>query len=86
MNIRTNSAGQVSDKDFKVLGFHIFHTIEGNDMGQMGWSLPQYKKGNITITGGYWTYDLSYKGEKVFSGWWNSKEELEDTLKEFGYE
>jgi len=84
MNIRTNEAGYVDDKHILKNGFKVFETIEGNDMGQMGYSLPQYQNDKFKILGGYWNYSVvDRKTEnKLWEGWWNSNEEFDKTISE----
>jgi len=50
MNVRSNEAGYVTHQDFLDLGFKIFDTIDGNDMGQCSYSMPQWVKDKIEIT------------------------------------
>lgn len=85
MNIKTDAAGAVKNKDFEDLGFKIFETAEGSGMCGESWSIPQWSKDNrIFIVGGYWTWYIrtSPDGRDIWEGWWNTKEELEQTLKE----
>lgn len=81
MNIRTFNSGSVSEHHILSKGFEIFETIEGNDMGQMSYEIPQYTNGYITINGGYWNYVIKDKdGVVLFDGWWNSNDEFDETL------
>lgn len=81
MNIRKDSAGCVTNKHIQSKGFIIFDTIEGNDMGQMDYSIPQYKNDKYKIVGGYWNWTIQdLNGKKLWEGWWNSNEEFDETL------
>lgn len=85
MNIRTNQAGAVSHEHILSKGFEVFETMEGEDMGQMSWSIPQYRNEKCVIVGGYWDWEIrDSNSNKLFSGWWNSNEEFDITLKELG--
>lgn len=82
MNIRNNDAGCVTPEHFKNKGFKVFETIYGNDMGQMNYSMPQYKSDKIKIIGGYWNYSvLDMDNNVLWQGWWNSNEEFDETIK-----
>ena len=82
MNIYKNSAGRASENHILNSGFEVFDTIEGNDMGQMSFSLPQFKNSRMKITGGYWNYTIKdiKTEEKLWEGWWNSNEEFDETI------
>lgn len=83
MNITTDKAGSMSSKHILDKGFEMYETIEGCDMGQLYYSMPQYKNNKYTITGGYWHYKVkNLKNEVVWEGWWNSNEEFDQTFKE----
>jgi hypothetical protein len=83
MNITTDKAGAVSLEHILSKGFTVFKTIEGNDMGQMDWSIPQFTNGEITIEGGYWTWVIYDKNRKeLFRGWWNTNDEFDKTISE----
>lgn len=83
MNIRTIAAGSVTDEHIKSRGFVVFETIEGNDMGQMEYSIPQYTNGKVKIVGGYWTwYVKDMEGKTLWEGWWNSNDEFDETMKQ----
>jgi hypothetical protein len=85
MNITRNDAGSVGGKYILSKGFKVFDKIEGNDMGQCEWSIPQYKNSKCTITGGYWHWKVKDNdGNELFGGWWNSNEEFEKTMTELG--
>ena len=59
-------------------GFKVFETIEGNDMGQMSWSIPQYQNEKCKIVGGYWVWKVEdNNGKELLMGWWNSDEEFD---------
>lgn len=84
MDIKTNEAGAVEGEHILKQGFEVFDTIEGNDMGQMSWSIPQYRNHKCTITGGYWSWKVSdLKGKELIRCWWNTNEEFNQTMKEF---
>ena len=53
-------------------------------MGQCLYSMPQWVKDKIEITGGYWSYKIINKANSKYKTdiWRNSKDELEQTLKE----
>ncbi len=82
MNIHNNSAGCVSGKHIESKGFEVFEIFEGNDMGQMSYSMPQYQNDKIQILGGYWNYVIKDRetGNQLFEGWWNSNEEFDNTI------
>lgn len=81
MNITTDKAGAVSHKHILSKGFEVFETMDGNDMGQMSWSIPQYKNEKCVIVGGYWHWKVKdNNGRELFGGWWNSNEEFDNTL------
>lgn len=81
MNIFTNEAGSVTHAHIIESGFTVFDTIEGNDMGQMNYSLPQYTNGQLKIVGGYWKYVVQDdNGKELWSGWWNSNDEFDKTI------
>lgn len=82
MNIRTNDAGAVSESHIKSRGFSVYKIIEGSDMEQSSFSLPQFTNGELTIKGGYWNYSIYKDGKSVFDGWWNTNEEFDETLRE----
>jgi hypothetical protein len=85
MNIHKDSAGYVTSKHILSKGFRIFDTIEGNDMGQMSYSMPQYKNDKCEILGGYWNYVIKdNKDQQVWEGWWNSNAEFDKTLIDLG--
>ena len=81
MNILKGSAGYVTGEHIKKSGFSVFEVIKGNDMGQMSYEIPQYTDGKVKITGGYWNWVVSdMDGNQLFSGWWNSNEEFDETI------
>lgn len=84
MNITNDEAGYVTNEHIKSRGFEVFDTIEGNDMGQMSYSLDQYQNDKIQILGGYWNYVIKDRetGNKLWEGWWNSNEEFDQTINE----
>lgn len=83
MNILKDSAGSVKSDHILSKGFKVFKTIEGNDMGQMSWSMPQYENTKCKIEGGYWHYVVSdHEGQKLWEGWWNSNEEFDKVMDE----
>ena len=86
MNIHEDSAGYVTGKHIESRGFKVFDTIEGNDMGQMSYSMPQYQNDKVQILGGYWNYVVKdiKTGQKLWEGWWNSNEEFDVTMTELG--
>jgi hypothetical protein len=85
MNIHKDSAGYVTGKHILSKGFVVFGTIEGNDMGQMSYSMPQYKNQKCKILGGYWNYVVENNdGIKVWEGWWNSNDEFDKTMTDLG--
>ena len=88
MNILKDGAGYVTDEHIKKQGFEVFNTIEGNDMGQMSYSMPQYKNSKYRILGGYWNYIIKdiKTDRKLWEGWWNSNEEFDETIKNLKYE
>lgn len=86
MNIHKDSAGYVTGKHIESRGFKVFDTIEGNDMGQMSYSMPQYQNDKVQILGGYWNYVVKdiKTGQKLWEGWWNTNEEFDATMTELG--
>jgi hypothetical protein len=85
MNIHKDSAGCVTENHILGKGFIVFDIIEGNDMGQMSYSMPQYQNNKCKILGGYWNYTVkNNKDEKVWEGWWNSNEEFDNTMIDLG--
>lgn len=83
MNVLKDSAGHVTGEHILSKGFKVFKTIEGNDMGQMSWSIPQYENTKCKIEGGYWHHTVSnHKGQKLWEGWWNSNEEFDQVMEE----
>jgi hypothetical protein len=82
MNIREASAGYVTEEHIKSKGFEVFDTIEGNDMGQMIYSMPQYQNDKVQILEGYWHYVVKDRktGQKLWEGWWNSNKEFDETM------
>lgn len=81
MNILTNEAGTVNEQHIKSKGFKVFDEIIGSDMGQYEYSLPQYRNDKCTITGGYWNWKIKNNNDVVlFSGWWNSNKEFDETI------
>lgn len=83
MNILNDKAGYVTKEHIVNCGFEVFKTLEGSDMGQMTFSLPQYKNKKCKILGGYWNYIIQdHKGKKLWEGWWNSNEEFDKTMLE----
>jgi hypothetical protein len=85
MNIHKDSAGCVTENHILGKGFIVFGIIEGNDMGQMSYSMPQYQNNKCKILGGYWNYTVkNNKDEKVWEGWWNSNEEFDNTMIDLG--
>lgn len=86
MNIHKDSVGYVTDKHIESRGFKVFDTIEGNDMGQMSYSMTQYQNDKVQILGGYWNYVVkdTKTGQKLWGGWWNSNEEFDATMIELG--
>ena len=80
MNIRRQDAGMVGTKHITKRGFKVYEVIDA--MGEA--SLPQYKKGNAKINGGWWTYIVKIDDEEVWSGWWNTEEEFDETMAELG--
>lgn len=83
MNVHTDKSGSVSQDHIEKSGFEIFATIDGSDMGQMCYSLPQFTNGDIQIIGGYWNYIIKdiKTGKKLWEGWWNSNKEFDETIK-----
>ena len=85
MNIHKDSAGYVTEKHILSKEFEVFDTIEGNDMGQMSYSMPQYKNQKCKILGGYWNYVVENNNdEKVWEGWWNCNDEFDKTMTDLG--
>ena len=86
MNIHKDSAGYVTGKHIESRGFKVFDTIEGNDMGQMSYSMPQYQNEKVQILGGYWNYVVKdiKTGQKLWEGWWNSNDEFDTTMAKLG--
>tara|TARA_R110000822_G_scaffold248615_1_gene376224 strand:- start:1 stop:267 length:267 start_codon:yes stop_codon:yes gene_type:complete len=84
MNIHNDNAGYVTRKHIESVGFEVFDTIEGTDMGQMDYSMPQYQNDKVKITGGYWNYIVKdiKTGQKLWEGWWNSNDEFDGTMSE----
>ena len=84
MNITNDKAGAVSHEHILKRGFKVFETIEGSDMGQMSWSMPQFKNDKIRILGGYWNYVIKplNSNKTIWEGWWNSNEEFDETINE----
>jgi hypothetical protein len=83
MNIRTNEAGAVKGEHIVSKGFEVFDKIEGNDMGQIEWEIPQYTNGIVKIIGGYWHWCVADMGGKIlWEGWWNSNDEFDQTMSE----
>ena len=79
MNILKNSAGSVETSHIKKKGFEIFDFIEGQE-----YSIPQFKNNKFLIVGGYWNWlvkDIK-TGKQLWSGWWNSNDEFDQTLLE----
>lgn len=87
MNITKDSAGSVSQKHILSKGFKIYKIQEVNDMGQVAYEMPQYEREDgIRITGGYWSYNIENKnGDVLFTGWWNSNDEFDETIKHIDY-
>ena len=85
MNIYKDSAGCVTGEHILSVGFEVFDTIKGNDMG-MAYAMPQYQNQNIQIVGGYWSYTIKERstGKKLWDGWWNSNDEFDKTMAELG--
>jgi len=85
MNIHKDSAGYVTAKHILSKGFEVFNTIEGNDMGQMIYLMPQYKNANCKILGGYWNYVVKDNDDiTIWEGWWNSNCEFDKTMSDLG--
>lgn len=83
MNQRKEGTGYPTEKDFLSFGFEVYEVQKVNDMGQMMVHLPQYIKNGYKINGGWWTYSMKDpQGKELFNGWWDTVEELEQTLKE----
>lgn len=86
MNNRTNQAGSVDHEHILSHGFEVYKVIKGNDMGQMTYEMPQYKRKSdgLKITDGYWGYDIEDKDGNILVEyiWWNSNEEFDQTMKE----
>lgn len=81
MNIHTNEAGYATKEHILNSGFTIYDTFNGSDMGQITFELPQYTNGVIDIDGGYWNYEIKDKdGNQLWSGWWNSNDEFDETI------
>lgn len=81
MNILKDAAGFVTHAHILSRGFEVFETIEGCDMGQIHYSMPQFDNGTIKILGGYWNYKIKDKADNIlFDGWWNSNEEFDETI------
>lgn len=87
MNITKDNAGSVTQKHILSCGFYIFKIDEVNDMGQATYEFPQYKRDDgVKITGGYWSYNVENKnGDILFSGWWNSNNEFDETMLHIDY-
>ena len=83
MNVRTNSAGYVSEKHILESGFIINKTTTYPDIDS-SYTLTDYSKDdNLFLTGGYWTYYLKDKqGNLLWEGWWNTNGEFDETIKE----
>jgi len=86
MNIHTNEAGMVEHEHILSHGFEVFATMNGNDMGQMSYEIPQYerKSDGLKIVGGYWKWEVKDgDGNTLIEDiWWNTNEEFDQTLKE----
>ena len=83
MNIRTDKAGAVTGKYFLSKGFKIDNETDVRDGERGGWTLTDYSKGNIHISGGYWTWYVKDKnGKSLGEYWWNTEEEFDKTLKQ----
>lgn len=80
MNIRKFYAGQVTDEDVKSRGFKPVNWESYSDMGHGSFMLTTFKKGDLFISGGYWTWTITRNKEVVFKGWWNTLSEFDETL------
>lgn len=82
MNIRTEKAGYPSEEEILEQGFKICGSWEYNDMGQATYNFNDYSKDDkLFLSGGYWNYTIKDKdGNILFKGWWNTVEELKQTL------
>lgn len=80
MNIRNESAGYIKEQDILNEGFECYETIEVSDIDS-SCSLPQYRRGDLYLNGGYWNYTLKRNGKILFDGWWNTVEEFKQTLR-----
>lgn len=81
MKLITNK-NMVEIKHILSKGFEIYDTIEGNDMGQMSYSLPQFKNDKYYIKGGYNIYSLQdLEGNELWRGWWKDNKEFDETFK-----
>lgn len=85
MNIHTDAAGCVTDAHIESRGFKVFNTMEGRDIDS-SWSIPQYQNEKVRIVGGYWNWSVidRVSGKELWSGWWNSNDEFDQTMREIG--
>jgi hypothetical protein len=84
MNILKDEAGAVKQEHILSRGFTVYHTEVVYDIDS-SCHLPQFTNGEFKITGGYWNYVIkNSQDEELFSGWWNSNEEFDETLKSIG--
>ena len=82
MNIRTEKAGYPSKEEILECGFKVCGTWDYNDMGQATYVFEDYSKDDkLFLKGGYWNYTISNKeGKILFDGWFNTKQELLETV------
>ena len=84
MNTRTEKAGYPTEKEILECGFKIYGSWDYNDMGQATYTFNDYSYNDkFFLRGGYWNYTITDKDDKeLWSGWFNTKQEIIDTIKE----